>query len=54
MCPLCLTTAVLIASGAISASGLAAIAISKFSGRNAADNDPAQTGPNSVDKRTGR
>ena len=35
MCPLCLTTAVLIAGSVISTGGLAAIAIKKFGGKNA-------------------
>jgi hypothetical protein len=52
MCPFCLATAVLIAGGAISTGGLAAIAIRKFGGRNTGDNDPAQPGPNSFDKTT--
>ncbi len=52
MCPFCLTTAVLIAGSAISTGGLAAIAVRKFGGRNAVDNDPAQPGRKSFDKRT--
>jgi hypothetical protein len=52
MCPFCLATAVLIAGSAISTGGLAAIAVRKFGGRNAGDNDPAQAGSNSFDKTT--
>ncbi len=45
MCPLCITTAVLIAGGATSTGGLAAVAIRKFAMKNAADNHPAPTPP---------
>ena len=38
MCPVCLTTAVLIASSVTSTGGLSAIAIKKFGMKNAADN----------------
>ena len=41
MCPLCLTTAALIAGKVTSAGGLAAITIKKF-GKNAVDKKPAQ------------
>ena len=41
MCPVCLTTAVLIAGSVISTGGVAAIAIKKFGGKNAVDNDTA-------------
>lgn len=41
MCPVCITTAALIAGKVTSASGLAAIAIKKFS-KNALDEKPAQ------------
>jgi hypothetical protein len=51
MCPVCITTAVLIAGGATSTGGLAAIAIRKFGGKNAADNSPAQPDPNGFDQR---
>ena len=40
MCPVCLLTAVLIASSVTSTGGLAAIAIRKFGVKNAIDNDP--------------
>ena len=42
MCPICITTAALIAGGATSTGGLAAIAIRKFGVKNAVDNNPAQ------------
>ena len=41
MCPLCITTAVLIAGSATSSGGLAAIAIRKFGVKSAVDNHPA-------------
>jgi hypothetical protein len=50
MCPVCLTTATLIAGSVTSTGGLAAIAIKKFGGKNAVDNSPAQPDPNSSDK----
>jgi hypothetical protein len=43
MCPVCLTTAVLIAGKVTSTGGLAAIAIKKFGVKNGADNNPALT-----------
>jgi hypothetical protein len=43
MCPVCLTTAVLIAGSATSTGGLAAIAIKKLSVKNAEDHQPAPT-----------
>jgi hypothetical protein len=43
MCPVCLTTAVLIAGGVTSTGGLTAIAIRKFGVKNAVDNRPAST-----------
>jgi hypothetical protein len=52
MCPICLTTAALIAGSVTSTGGLATIAIRKFGGKNAADNSPAQPNPNSLDKTT--
>ena len=52
MCPICITTAVLISSGVTSTSGLAAIAIKTFGGKNPVDNNPAQSDPNYFDKRT--
>jgi len=51
MCPVCLTTAALIAGKVTSASGLAAIAIKKFGGKNAAEITPAQPDSNCIDKR---
>jgi hypothetical protein len=52
MCPLCLTTAALIAGSVTSTGGLAALAMKKFGGRNLVDNNPAQPDPTSFDKRT--
>jgi hypothetical protein len=43
MCPVCLTTAALIAGSVTSTGGLAAIAIRKFGGKNAADDHPVPT-----------
>jgi len=43
MCPVCLTTAALIAGSVTSSGGLAAIAINKFGGKNAVENNPAPT-----------
>ena len=43
MCPLCITTAMLIAGGATSTGGLAAIAIRKFGVTSAADDNAART-----------
>jgi hypothetical protein len=40
MCPLCFTTAVLIAASVTSTGGLAAIAIRKFGVKSAVDNHP--------------
>ena len=52
MCPVCITTAVLIAGSVTSTGGLAAIAIRKFGVKNAADNNPAPTSSELLDKRT--
>ena len=52
MCPVCITTAVLIAGSATSTGGLAAIAIRKFGGKNTVDNHSAQPDPSCFDKRT--
>jgi hypothetical protein len=41
MCPLCITTAMLIAGSATSTGGLAAIAIKKLGVKNSAENHPA-------------
>jgi hypothetical protein len=51
MCPVCLTTAALIAGSITSTGGLATIAIKKFGGKHA-DNNSAQPDPNSLDKST--
>jgi hypothetical protein len=45
MCPMCLTTAALIAASLTSTGGLAVIAIRKFAVKNAGDDDPAPTPP---------
>ena len=47
MCPACLTTAMLIAGSVISTGGLAAIAIKKFGGKNAPDQDKEREGEQS-------
>jgi hypothetical protein len=52
MCPMCITTAMLIAGSVTSTGGLAAIAIKKLGGKNAIDNSLAQPDPSSFDKRT--
>ena len=52
MCPVCITTAALIAGSVTSTGGLAAIAIRKFGGKNTADNSPAPTDPGGFDKGT--
>jgi hypothetical protein len=41
MCPFCITTAMMIAGGVTSTSGVAAFAIRKLGVRNAAENNPA-------------
>jgi hypothetical protein len=43
MCPVCLTTAVLIAGSATSTGGLAAIAIKKFGMKKTVDDNPVPT-----------
>jgi hypothetical protein len=43
MCPVCITTALLIAGSVTSTGGLAALAIKKYGMKNAVDNDPAST-----------
>jgi hypothetical protein len=50
MCPVCITTAVLIAGSVTSTGGLAAVAIKKLSGRNSASNSSAQPGPHFLDE----
>jgi hypothetical protein len=49
MCPVCLTTAVLIAGSVTSAGGLSAIAIRKFGVKKALD-DHASTTTSNIDK----
>jgi hypothetical protein len=53
MCPICITTAVLIAGSASSTGGLAAIAIRKFGMKNAVDNNPAQRRNQDVNEHDG-
>jgi hypothetical protein len=43
MCPVCLTTAALIAGSVTSSGGLAAVVIKRFGGKKAVDNHPALT-----------
>jgi hypothetical protein len=43
MCPVCVTTAVLIAGSVTSTGGLAAIVIKKFGMKNAVDHHPSPT-----------
>jgi hypothetical protein len=43
MCPVCITTAVLIAGSLTSTGGFAAIAINRFGVKNAVDNNPPPT-----------
>jgi hypothetical protein len=52
MCPVCITTAVLIAGSATSMGRLAAIAIRKFAVKNAADNTPFRHCPSCLEQRT--
>ena len=40
MCPMCISTLVLLAGSVISTGGLAAMAIKKLGGKNAPDQDP--------------
>jgi len=40
MCPICLTTAMIVAASVTSTGGLAATAIKKFGAKNAVDNHP--------------
>jgi hypothetical protein len=43
MCPFCITTAMMIAGGVTSTSGVAALAIRKLGVKSAVDNDPVAT-----------
>jgi hypothetical protein len=52
MCPVCVTTAVLIAGSITSSSGLAAIAIKKLGRKDTVHNNPAQPDPTCSDKST--
>jgi hypothetical protein len=51
MCPMCLTTAMLIAASVTSTGGLAAIAIRKFGMKNAVDSSSSQSNADDFDKR---
>ena len=53
MCPVCITTAMLIAGSVTSTGGLAAIAIRKFGVKDAADNHPAPTSSDPFRKSNG-
>ena len=53
MCPLCISTALLLAYGATSTGGVAAIAIKTFSVKNTADNHPDSTRPGRIDMASG-
>jgi hypothetical protein len=53
MCPVCLTTAALIAGSVTSSGGLAAIAIKKFGVKNAVDNHPAPTASSKLFRKNG-
>jgi hypothetical protein len=53
MCPICITTAVLIAGSATSTGGLAAIAIRKFGMKNAVDKNLAQRRNQDVNEHDG-
>jgi hypothetical protein len=52
MCPVCITTAAMIAGSVTSTGGLAALAIRKFGGKNAVDNSPAQPDSSYFEKGT--
>ncbi len=53
MCPVCITTAMLIAGSATSTGGLAAIALRKFGVKNAIDKNPAQRRNQDVNEHDG-
>jgi hypothetical protein len=53
MCPICITTAALIAGSATSTGGLAAIAIRKFRAKNAQDKNPAERRNQDVNEHDG-
>ena len=53
MCPVCLTTAALIAGSVTSTGGLAAIAIKRFGLKNAVDNNPTQRRSQDVNEHDG-
>jgi hypothetical protein len=53
MCPFCITTAMMIAGGVTSTSGVAAFAIRKLGVKNAADNNPAPSSSTSSQEKDG-
>ena len=53
MCPICITTAALIAGSATSTGGLEAIAIWKFGVKNALDKNPAERRNQDVNEHDG-
>jgi hypothetical protein len=53
MCPVCITTAVLISGGVTTASGFAAMAIKMFGVKNTADNHPPSNLPELLRKKNG-
>jgi hypothetical protein len=53
MCPICITTAVLIAGSATSTGGLAAIAIRKFGVKNTVDKNPTERRNQNVNEHDG-
>ncbi len=50
MCPVCITTAMLIAGGVTSTGGLTAIAIRRFGANKAVDNTPRPTPPKPLER----
>jgi hypothetical protein len=53
MCPVCITTAAMIAGSVTSTGGLAALAIRKFGVKTAVDNSPAQPDLNCFRRKNG-
>jgi hypothetical protein len=51
MCPFCIATAMMIAGGVTSTSGVAAFAIRKLGVKNVADNNPLHPHPSCSEKR---
>ncbi len=54
MCPVCLTTAALIAGSVTSTGGLAAIVIKRFGGKSGGDSGTAQPEPGNFDEKSGQ